>query len=147
MESIFTYLLVFGIIWLVSFVLRKSNKRTVQPANPNNNNPATNTGRQKSSSDLERILSELLGENYLAPQPANIPDTPRQEIQIKQTPLQKNNLNYEENFEEGGSLIEKKDEVTLATSKDNTKISNPYISGFDLTKAVVYSEILQPKYF
>lgn len=151
MESIFTYLLIFGFIWLVSFILRKAGKKNDVIQNAANNNPARTTNHSRPSGNLEKILSELLGENYVTPQPAanlDIRNFEKEETTVKSGTSYQSS--YENNTEEGGSLIEdkeKKIDSVIRRGKENSQISNPYISGLDIKKAIVYSEILQPKYF
>ncbi|RLD34512.1 MAG: hypothetical protein DRI88_01450 [Bacteroidetes bacterium] len=134
----FLYILI-GIIW-VAFSIYKGSKRKKQ------------TQKQSVKKDkgfFETLLEEVTKQDQ---QQVDIPYT--QEIPLSETPLppEERIFSYDDAYEEENY---KEPEVILATDETQQKTDLKTQSQtaerkklrFDLKKAIIYSEILQPKYF
>lgn len=154
MEQII-WLVILVLIWIVPGILRASAKKkkaaALQSAKQNSSSvQRSHTSVKKSktsSSEVEKMLERLLGVESTQD---NESDFEINQAETEVNPVKSYSGKVETLSFDG--LIAKGQESNMddwaSTSKKNVeKNINPYIKDFDLKKAVIYSEILTPKYF
>ena len=138
----FLYILI-GIVW-VAFSIYKGSKRK---------KPVTKQNLEKNKGFFETLLEEVTKQDQ---QQVDVPYVPQ--VPLSETPLPSENREEERIFSYDDAYEEenfKEPEVILATDEPHKKTDLKKQSQapgskrlrFDLKKAIIYSEILQPKYF
>lgn len=162
--SQFIWLIVLLIIWIVPAIL-KANAKKKKAAEMNasrrvNNNattqqPAFHQQKQSSSQEVEKMLEKLLGVevtheeapiDYVEVSEINEPEYESIEFESDKSDFEferAEKLSFEELIAQGNAS----DALKTENIYKSKKVVHPEILDFNLRKAVIYSEILKPKYF
>ena len=140
------YILI-GIIW-VAFSIYQAKKRKKQKSV---SQPAT----KKKKSFFETIIDEVTEQNQSKAETAYDEDLPVAEAVVKlENEYEEEKYTYDDYYEEGN--YNEADDVISITEPSTQQITKQELKShltknkklrFDLKKAVIYSEILKPKYF
>jgi len=140
--------ILFGIAWLIFSVYKGQKKK---------NAAATDQPKKSNKSFLDSLIEEINPEPAAqsAPYSPNDPYTPVDEVEVDE--YEQEIFSYDDAVEESnetetsGVYNQKEvelDRTTEAVENKNTDNQNVrYKSGFSLRNAVIYSEILKPRYF
>ena len=140
------YILI-GIIW-VAFSIYQAKKRKKQKSE-------SQPGEKKKKSFFETLIDEMTEQNQQQTDISNDKDSTIAEPVIKlDKDYEEEKYTYDDNYEEGNynevvDVISTTEPLTKQIPKHEQKsrLTKRKKIRFDLKKAVIYSEILKPKYF
>ena len=169
----FLGILIFLLIWIVPAILRANAKKKKAAemmaakrrmnTSSADNQPVYHQQKQSSSQEVEKMLEKLLGvevstkEGQVSFEEALVQDEDKYESVEYQSLESHFNIGSDNNYElQRGEKLSFDELIAMGESDAGLMVENiddgennvhQVLSDFDLRKAVIYSEILKPRYF